>query len=66
MINFKKLSSVSEESNFVSAESKHFIAEDGGKIVRLPSDMLLPKVSASDNGKILKVVDGAWALVDPS
>ena len=25
----------------------------------------LPAVSASDNGKILKVVDGAWALVEP-
>lgn len=26
----------------------------------------LPTVTASDNGKILQVVDGQWALVDPS
>lgn len=30
------------------------------------SDLVLPAVTASDNGKILQVVDGAWALVDPS
>ena len=63
MANYKKLSLVDEEEDFVS-DSKHFIAEDGGKIVRLPADMLLPKVSASDNGKILKVVEGAWAVAD--
>jgi hypothetical protein len=28
--------------------------------------MHLPTVSASDNGKILRVVNGAWALVDPA
>jgi len=30
------------------------------------SQMHLPTVSASDNGKILRVVNGAWALVDPA
>lgn len=25
----------------------------------------LPKVTASDNGKVLKVVNGAWTVVDP-
>jgi uncharacterized protein YodC (DUF2158 family) len=25
----------------------------------------LPKVTASDNGKILQVVNGAWAAVSP-
>ena len=27
--------------------------------------LVLPRVSASDNGKILKVVNGAWAVVSP-
>lgn len=27
--------------------------------------LVLPRVSASDNGKILKVVNGAWAVVLP-
>jgi len=26
----------------------------------------LPKVTSTDNGKILQVVDGAWAAVTPS
>ena len=29
------------------------------------SQMHLPVVSASDNGKILRIVNGAWTLVDP-
>ena len=33
---------------------------------RTSSQMHLPTVSASDNGKILRVVNGAWALVDPA
>lgn len=30
------------------------------------SQMHLPEVSAEDNGKILRVVNGEWVLVDPS
>lgn len=33
---------------------------------RTSGQMHLPTVSASDNGKILRVVNGAWALVDPA
>ena len=33
---------------------------------RTSSEMHLPAVTASDNGKILRVVNGAWALVDPT
>ena len=33
---------------------------------RTSSQMHLPTVSASDNGKILRVVNGAWELVDPA
>ena len=33
---------------------------------RTSSQMHLPTVSATDNGKILRVVNGAWALVDPT
>lgn len=36
--------------------SSNVVTIDGG----------LPAVSAADNGKILKVVNGAWALVDPN
>ena len=32
----------------------------------ISGQMHLPTVSASDNGKILRVVNGAWALVDPA
>lgn len=30
------------------------------------SDRLLPNISSSDNGKVLKVVDGKWTKVDPN
>ena len=33
---------------------------------RTSSQMHLPTVSVTDNGKILRVVNGAWALVDPA
>lgn len=33
--------------------------------ITLTNSAALPSVSSSDNGKILKVVDGAWAVVDP-
>ena len=33
---------------------------------RTSGQMHLPTVSATDNGKILRVVNGAWALVDPA
>lgn len=31
---------------------------------KLKGDGKLPSVSAEDNGKILQVVDGAWAVAD--
>jgi hypothetical protein len=33
----------------------------------LPNDSaFLPSVSSSDNGKVLRVVNGAWVLISPS
>lgn len=33
----------------------------------LPNESaFLPSVSSLDNGKVLRVVDGAWVLIDPS
>ena len=36
-------------------------AQDGSVVI----DKALPAVTAADNGKILKVVNGAWQAVSP-
>ena len=49
------------------ADSATFNTHTGTTVAsRTSSQMHLPAVSASDNGKILRVVNGEWALVDPA
>ena len=51
----------------VSTDCAYFYVETSdGAIARLPKEQIrvlsgLPVVSADDNGKILRVVDGSWA-----
>ena len=39
------------------------LAESADSLLALQG---LPKVKATDNGKVLTVVEGAWAAVDPN
>lgn len=48
-----KYVAVSKSSNYVSLRSSSEVFSD-----------IMPAVTTADNGKILKVVDGAWAVVD--
>lgn len=38
------------------------IRESLDRLANREVNQMLPTVSASDNGKVLKVVDGAWAV----
>lgn len=42
-----------------------YVIDDDSRLHRkyLPPDAILPSVTASDNGKVLKVVDGVWTAV---
>lgn len=42
-----------------------YVIDDDSRLHRkyLPPDAILPSVTASDNGKVLKVVNGAWTAV---
>lgn len=46
---------------FQIAESFQTAVEEGSIVINV---LELPDVSASDNGKILGVVDGEWAVID--
>ena len=49
------------------ADSATFNTHTGTTVAsRTSSQMHLPAVSASDNGKILRVANGEWALFDPA
>lgn len=61
----------SNSNNLVKSGGVHSAIQDHAETT-IPdtactsSQMHLPTVSSGDEGKILRVVNGAWALVDPS
>ena len=62
----KVVSFALNDLNNRKADSATFNTHTGTTVEsRTSSQMHLPTVSASDNGKILSVVNGEWALVDP-
>ena len=51
----------------MGGDADNFTAQTNPEALELLKTVLpegLPKVSATDNGKILKVVNGKWALAD--
>ena len=40
------------------------IIEENGTLKALPGEPKLPNATAEDNGKILKIVNGEWAIAD--
>lgn len=54
------------DTNLLSYEWLRVLSNDNGRIISYSiGGSGLPAVTASDNGKILRVVNGAWTLVDP-
>jgi hypothetical protein len=53
--------------NFGDGEGNHPIdaVTVGGKVAPSDSD-LLPSVTSTDNGKVLRVINGVWTLVRPA
>lgn len=72
----KKLVTLEAMQEFNEKKTKNiFVAEDGSTTITGPlfvagssvdQSKLLPDVDATANGKILQVVDGAWAVVTPT
>jgi len=61
--------------NYANSHETLFIKNSNDNIVKFSSDetfkdensnLLLPTVTSSDNGKVLMVVDGVWTLISPS